>query len=247
MAGRVSSRPATSSRSPGSGGCRPRSPISFRRRSTREPAYRDQPEHRDLLFRSPLAFVDTASLPPGERHETSGRGRERWDQPGYTNPAEAELLTELAGHYHRQGREWAVIVPYKAQATLITNAVTAVDRRREAGPAERGDRRLLPGWRARRHPLRVHPQQPRRKSGIPGRAAPGQRRLLPRPVSARHGGGPGHADERPGTSGSAIWPGRCTALWPGAATCARTRMSAISWPASPARQVTHDDRGAADP
>ncbi len=83
-------------------------------------------EHRDLLFRSPLALVDTASLPPGERHETSGRGRERWDQPGYTNTAEAELLTELAGHYHRQGREWAIIVPYKAQATLIMNAVTAV-------------------------------------------------------------------------------------------------------------------------
>ena len=82
-------------------------------------------EHRDLLFRSPLAFVDTASLPPGERQETSGRGRERWDQPGYTNTAEAELLTELAGHYHRQGREWAVIVPYKAQATQIMNAVTA--------------------------------------------------------------------------------------------------------------------------
>jgi AAA domain len=81
-------------------------------------------KHRDLLFRSPLAFVDTASLPPGERGERSGRDRERWGQPGYTNPAEAELVTELAVYYHRQGREWAVIVPYRAQAENITNALT---------------------------------------------------------------------------------------------------------------------------
>ena len=81
-------------------------------------------EHRDVLFRSPLAFVDTASLPTAARSERSGRDRERWGQPGCTNPAEAELLTELAIHYHRQGREWAVIVPYRAQAESITSAVT---------------------------------------------------------------------------------------------------------------------------
>jgi hypothetical protein len=80
--------------------------------------------HRDLLFRSPLAFVNTASLPPGRRSEQSARDREPGGPPGYTNRAEAELLTELAVHYHRQGREWAVIVPYKAQADLITKTLT---------------------------------------------------------------------------------------------------------------------------
>jgi hypothetical protein len=80
-------------------------------------------EHRDPLFRSPLAFVDTSRLPPRERYEKSGRDRERWGQPGYTNPAEADLLTELAAQYDRQGAEWAVIVPYRAQAARITAAL----------------------------------------------------------------------------------------------------------------------------
>jgi superfamily I DNA and/or RNA helicase len=83
-----------------------------------------QREHRDPLFRSPLAFVDTSRLPPRERYEKSGRDRERWGQPGYTNPAEADLLTELAARYDRQGAEWAVIVPYRAQAARITAALT---------------------------------------------------------------------------------------------------------------------------
>ena len=80
-------------------------------------------EHRDPLFRSPLAFVNTSRLPPRERYEKSGRDRERWGQPGYTNPAEADLLTELAARYDRQGAEWAVIVPYRAQAARITAAL----------------------------------------------------------------------------------------------------------------------------
>jgi energy-coupling factor transporter ATP-binding protein EcfA2 len=81
-------------------------------------------EHHDLLFRSPLAFVDTARLPAPQRHEKSGRDRERWGRPGYTNPAEAELLTALAAYYQGQGTEWAVIVPYRAQVTEITRALT---------------------------------------------------------------------------------------------------------------------------
>src|SRR5438309_1786372 len=72
-----------------------------------------QRDHRDPLFRSPMAFVDTAPLPPAERHEKSGRDRERWGQPGYTNPAEAELLTDLAVFYHRLGIDWAIIVAYR--------------------------------------------------------------------------------------------------------------------------------------
>lgn len=81
-------------------------------------------QHRDLLFSSPMAFVDTARLPAAQRHEKSGRDREQWGQPGYTNPAEADLLTELAAFYQRQGAEWAVIVPYRAQAAAITAALT---------------------------------------------------------------------------------------------------------------------------
>jgi AAA domain len=81
-------------------------------------------EHRDLLFDSPMAFVNTAQLPAGVRYEKSGRERERWGQPGYTNRAEAELLTELAAWYHRQGADWAVIVPYRAQAAKIAAALT---------------------------------------------------------------------------------------------------------------------------
>jgi hypothetical protein len=81
-------------------------------------------EHRVSLFSSPMAFVDTARLPAGQRYEKSGRDRERWGQPGYTNPAEAQLLVELAAFYHRQGAEWAVIVPYRAQAAEIAAALT---------------------------------------------------------------------------------------------------------------------------
>jgi hypothetical protein len=80
-------------------------------------------EHRDPLFRSPMAFVDTAQLPAGERGEISGRDRERWGQRGFINPTEAELLTSLAAYYHRQGADWAVIVPYRAQAAAITAAI----------------------------------------------------------------------------------------------------------------------------
>lgn len=81
-------------------------------------------DHRDPLFRSPMAFVDTARLPPAQRHERSGREREKWGQPGYTNPTEAELLTDLAAFYHRLGTEWAVIVPYRAQVAEIIVPLT---------------------------------------------------------------------------------------------------------------------------
>lgn len=83
-------------------------------------------EHHDPLFRSAMAFVDTARLPLSQRQERSGRARERWGQPGYTNPIEAELLIELAAFYHRRGAEWAVIVPYKAQVAEITVVLTSL-------------------------------------------------------------------------------------------------------------------------
>lgn len=81
-------------------------------------------EHRDVLFASPMTFVDTSGLPWAERGDRSGRKREQWEQPGYDNPAEARLLAGLAEHYHRLGADWAIIVPYRAQAALVSGLLT---------------------------------------------------------------------------------------------------------------------------
>jgi AAA domain-containing protein len=69
------------------------------------------PPRGDALFRSPLAFVDTSSLPVQDRRERRVQGKEA----GYVNSAEARLLNRLAEHYQRSGAEWALIVPYRAQ------------------------------------------------------------------------------------------------------------------------------------
>ncbi len=76
-------------------------------------------EHRDRLFRSPLAFADTSALEWAKRRDRSGRDRERWGQQGYDNPGEARLLADLAIRYDQAHQDWAVIVPYLAQAELI--------------------------------------------------------------------------------------------------------------------------------
>ena len=88
-------------------------------------------EHRDRLFRSPLAFVDTSALEWAKRRDRSGRDRERWGQQGYDNPGEARLLADLAMHYDHAHQDWAVIVPYLAQAELIRRLLTG-----QAGDAE---------------------------------------------------------------------------------------------------------------
>ncbi|MFD8999599.1 DEAD/DEAH box helicase [Streptomyces sp. NPDC059582] len=75
--------------------------------------------HDSRLFRTPMAFVDTSRLPAGRRFEQDADGARR----GYVNPAEADLLTLLAAHYTARGEDWAVIVPYAAQAALITTAL----------------------------------------------------------------------------------------------------------------------------
>ncbi|MGY5002476.1 DEAD/DEAH box helicase [Streptomyces griseus] len=80
--------------------------------------------HRDPLFTSPMAFVDTAALPDRVRHE-SGRGRkEGRGQKGPFNPCEARLLARLAAFYHRRGAEWTVIVPYLAQRLEVVRQLT---------------------------------------------------------------------------------------------------------------------------
>jgi AAA domain len=76
-------------------------------------------EHRDDLFRSPLAFIDTSALEWAKRRDQPGGDKERLNQRGYRNQLEAELLADLAVHYARTHQEWGVIVPYLAQAELV--------------------------------------------------------------------------------------------------------------------------------
>ncbi len=68
----------------------------------------------DLLFRSPLAFVDTSDRPPGERQESRAAGN-----GGISNRLEARLIADLVARYAGQHRDWAVIVPYRAQVRLL--------------------------------------------------------------------------------------------------------------------------------
>jgi hypothetical protein len=88
-------------------------------------------EHRDELFRSALAFVDTSALDWTERGDRSGQDRERWGQRGYDNPGEARMLADLAAYYYHAHQDWGVIVPYLAQAELIRRLLTG-----RAGDAE---------------------------------------------------------------------------------------------------------------
>ncbi|MBD0840661.1 DEAD/DEAH box helicase [Streptomyces sp. TRM68416] len=80
--------------------------------------------HTDPLFASPMAFVDTAALPGGQRRETAGRRAERRGRKGVLNTCEARLLARLAAFYHRRGSEWVVIVPYLAQRLEVVRHLT---------------------------------------------------------------------------------------------------------------------------
>ncbi|MFE0512394.1 DEAD/DEAH box helicase [Streptomyces sp. NPDC058964] len=91
----------------------------------------DRP-HDSRLFRTPLAFVDTSRLPAERRSERDASGQPGQERKGYVNAAEADLLTRLAAHYDGRGVRWAVIVPYAAQAALITAQLT-----RRIGGSER--------------------------------------------------------------------------------------------------------------
>ncbi|MEV0053550.1 AAA domain-containing protein [Saccharopolyspora shandongensis] len=73
------------------------------------------PPKPDALFRSPLAFVDTSCLPEQVRRERGAAD----DEHGCRNDAEARLLNRLAEHYQKDGAEWALIVPYRAQVHVL--------------------------------------------------------------------------------------------------------------------------------
>ncbi|MGI5353838.1 DEAD/DEAH box helicase [Streptomyces sp. CA-252508] len=80
--------------------------------------------HTDPLFTSPMAFVDTATLPERVRRESGGRRTKRGGRKGSFSPCEARLLARLAAFYHRRGSEWVVIVPYVAQRLEVIRHLT---------------------------------------------------------------------------------------------------------------------------
>ena len=71
------------------------------------------------LFRSPFVLVDTSALPLGDRAESKPPRPAADGARGFVNTTEAELLADLAQHYAERDEEWAVIVPYRAQAALV--------------------------------------------------------------------------------------------------------------------------------
>ncbi|MEV6523120.1 AAA domain-containing protein [Longispora sp. NPDC051575] len=71
------------------------------------------------LFDHPLVLLNTADARPTLRAERRWEGNETFQVPGYDNPLEADLIVDLVQHYERCGREWAVIVPYRAQIQRI--------------------------------------------------------------------------------------------------------------------------------
>jgi hypothetical protein len=56
-------------------------------------------EHRDDLFRSPLAFIDTSALEWAKRRDQPGGDKEGLNQRGYRNRGEAEPLADLATYH----------------------------------------------------------------------------------------------------------------------------------------------------
>lgn len=74
---------------------------------------------RDPLFRYPFVVVDTADAPPNIRYEREQKTLENLNESGYVNVIEARLIADIAEVYQRAGKEWVVIVPYRAQARRI--------------------------------------------------------------------------------------------------------------------------------
>jgi superfamily I DNA and/or RNA helicase len=74
---------------------------------------------------TPFVMIDTGDRPAGERAERKGRRREDWNQHGYVNELEATLITELMRVYATWYKNWAVIVPYRAQVELVQQRLAA--------------------------------------------------------------------------------------------------------------------------
>ncbi|WP_329428900.1 AAA domain-containing protein [Streptosporangium sp. NBC_01495] len=76
-------------------------------------------DHDDPIFTSPFAMVDTADRPAAERRERPGGRGDDGAGRGYVNAMEADLIVRLVTVYARRYKNWAVIVPYRAQAERI--------------------------------------------------------------------------------------------------------------------------------
>jgi superfamily I DNA and/or RNA helicase len=74
---------------------------------------------RDPLFRRHLVVIDTSDEPSNSKWETPQRRLESLGETGYVNIAEARLIARIAEIYQKAGRDWIVIVPYRAQARRI--------------------------------------------------------------------------------------------------------------------------------
>lgn len=75
--------------------------------------------HRDPLFRSPLAVINSASLAQRGQYEQKRLKSEEWGGEGCVNVGEAVLITALAACYEQHGMSWVVIVPYRAQVQYV--------------------------------------------------------------------------------------------------------------------------------
>ncbi|MFB9854969.1 AAA domain-containing protein [Micromonospora andamanensis] len=84
----------------------------------------------DPVFSAPLAMIDTSDQPATRRREQPDRSVDGLGRPGYVNELEARLIVQLLGRNATRYADWAVIVPYRAQAELITQLL-----RRELGDA----------------------------------------------------------------------------------------------------------------
>lgn len=78
----------------------------------------------DPVFRQPFALADTADRSSQERSEQRGGRKEQWGRQGYRNECEAALICALITEYVRWYQDWAVIVPYRAQAERVTELLT---------------------------------------------------------------------------------------------------------------------------
>jgi superfamily I DNA and/or RNA helicase len=79
---------------------------------------------RGPLFSRPFAMIDTADRPDSQRREEPGRSEE-WGARGYKNELEATLISQLVCASAASYRDWAVIVPYRAQVERVRQLITA--------------------------------------------------------------------------------------------------------------------------
>jgi hypothetical protein len=74
---------------------------------------------RDPLFRRHLVVIDISDEPSNSKWEIAQKRLESLGEAGYVNSVEARLIASIAEIYQKAGKDWVVIVPYRAQARRI--------------------------------------------------------------------------------------------------------------------------------